>query len=69
MHCIGLLPKLFVRKPVSDDADAIAIFHVRSWQSAYERLLSKHYLSALELSVKQRVVWSRRSNLAHPQFA
>lgn len=55
MGHVSLLPELLVRKPVSADAAAIAILHVRSWQSAYEGLLSSRYLSALDSSVERRV--------------
>ncbi len=61
MDSISLLPKLLVRKPVSDDAAAIAILHIRSWQSAYVGLLSKRYLSALDISVERRVVFLKQA--------
>nr|WP_314877225.1 GNAT family N-acetyltransferase [uncultured Pseudomonas sp.] len=61
MDSISLLPKLLVRKPVSDDAAAIAILHIRSWQSAYEGLLSKQYLSSLDTSVERRVVFLKQA--------
>lgn len=61
MDSISLLPKLLVRKPASDDAAAIAILHIRSWQSAYEGLLSKRYLSSLDTSVERRVVFLKQA--------
>ncbi|MBO2921335.1 MULTISPECIES: GNAT family N-acetyltransferase [Pseudomonas] len=61
MDSISLLPKLLVRKPVSDDAAAIAILHIRSWQSAYEGLLSKRYLSSWDTSVERRVVFLKKA--------
>ncbi|WP_085663413.1 MULTISPECIES: GNAT family N-acetyltransferase [Pseudomonas] len=61
MEPVSLLPKLLVRKPVSADAAAIAILHIRSWQSAYEGLLSSRYLSALDSSVERRVGFLRQA--------
>jgi len=61
MDSISLLPKLLVRNPVSDDAVAIAILHIRSWQSAYEGLLSKRYLSSLATSTERRVVFLKQA--------
>lgn len=61
MDSISLLPKPLVRKPVSDDAAAIAILHIRSWQSAYEGLLSKRYLSSLDTSVERRVMFLKQA--------
>lgn len=51
------LPGLLIRKPVPDDATAIATLHIRSWQSAYQGLLSASYLNALSTTVERRVAF------------
>ncbi|MFG0632121.1 GNAT family N-acetyltransferase [Pseudomonas sp. xss_2] len=51
------LPELLIRKPNSKDAAAIATLHIRSWQSAYNGLLSARYLSGLETTVERRVAF------------
>ncbi|MCZ9639138.1 GNAT family N-acetyltransferase [Pseudomonas sp. NC26] len=57
MGYVRPLNELLVRKPLSSDAAAIATLHVRSWQSAYNGLLSAHYLNALSASVERRVAF------------
>ncbi len=59
MGYVRPLNELLVRKPLSSDAAAIATLHVRSWQSAYNGLLSAHYLNALSASVSLKRTVSR----------
>lgn len=51
------VPGLLIRAPVPDDARAIAMLHIRSWQATYRGLLSDGYLSALDGSVERRVAF------------
>lgn len=47
--------ELIVRRPIREDAAAIAALHIRSWQSAYNGLLSAAYLNALDATAGRRV--------------
>jgi GNAT superfamily N-acetyltransferase len=47
-----------VRNATVDDADAIAVIHVSTWQHAYRGLLPSAYLDAID--VQRRADWWRR---------
>ncbi|MFC5694773.1 GNAT family N-acetyltransferase [Pseudomonas sp. GCM10022186] len=46
-----------IRLPQVGDARAIAEVHVRSWQAAYQGLLSAAYLQRLEQGIERRVAY------------
>lgn len=48
------IPGLLIRPPIPQDARAIAMLHIRSWQATYRGLLSDGYLSALDASAERR---------------
>lgn len=47
-----------VRAASIDDAEAIAVVHVRSWQGAYRALIPDAYLDALSVR-RRREIWRR----------
>lgn len=50
-----------IRDAWPDDARAIALVHIRSWQQAYRELLSGDYLKALDSTLTQREALWRQS--------
>jgi GNAT superfamily N-acetyltransferase len=53
-----------IRQAEPADAEAIAVIHVRAWQTAYRGLIPQGYLDALD-SGERQCVWRRRLAETH----
>ncbi|MEV0397348.1 GNAT family N-acetyltransferase [Polymorphospora rubra] len=53
------MPNVIVRPATVEDAEALAVVHVRSWQEAYRGMVPQEYLDQLD-PFRRRQAWRRR---------
>jgi GNAT superfamily N-acetyltransferase len=57
-HATSIIEPMKIRPAVAEDALAIAVVHLRSWQAAYQGLVPQDFLDGLDVS-HRRLAWQR----------